>query len=51
MSFDCSYDESIEIRMGESLIKSSNCEKLLDIKINKINKLNFDIHVKGVSIF
>ena len=41
-----STDEPIEIRVGESLIKSSTCEKLLGIKID--NKLNFDTHVKGL---
>ena len=41
-----STDEPIEIRVGESLIKSSACEKLLGIKID--NKLNFDTHVKGL---
>ena len=40
-----SIDEPIEIRVGESLIKSSTCEKLLGVKID--NKLNFDTHVKG----
>ena len=39
-------DEPIEIRVGESLIKNSTCEKLLSIKID--NKLNFDTHVKGL---
>ena len=41
-----STDEPIEIRVSESLIKSSPCEKLLVIKID--NKLNFDTHVKGL---
>ena len=41
-----STDEPIEIRVGESLIKSSTCEKLLGIKTD--NKLNFDTHVKGL---
>ena len=41
-----STDEPIEIRVGESLIKSSTCEKLLGVKID--NKLNFDTHVKGL---
>ena len=39
-------NEPIEIRVGESLIKNSNCEKLLGLKI--YNKLNFDTHVKGL---
>ena len=29
-----STDEPIEIRIGESLIKCSNCEKLLGVKID-----------------
>ena len=41
-----STDELIEIRVGESLIKSSTCEKLLDVKIG--NKLNFDTQAKGL---
>ena len=41
-----STDEPIEIPVGESLIKSSTCEKLLGSKID--NKLNFDTHVKGL---
>ena len=41
-----STDEPIEIRVGESLIKNSTCEKLLDIKID--NKLNFDTHAKDL---
>ena len=41
-----STDESMQIQIGESLIKNSTCEKLLVIKID--NKLNFDIHVKGL---
>ena len=40
-----STDEPIEIRVGESPIKNSTCEKLLGVKID--NKLNFDTHVKG----
>ena len=39
-------DEPIEIRVGESLIKNSTCEKLLGVKID--SKLNFDAHVKGL---
>ena len=34
-----STDEPIEIGVGESLIKSSTCEKLLGIKINLISIL------------
>ena len=41
-----SIDEPMEIRVGESLIKSSTYEKLLGVKID--NKLNFDTHVKGL---
>ena len=41
-----STDEPVEIRVGESLMKCSTCEKLLGIKID--NKLNFDTHVKGL---
>ena len=41
-----STDEAVEIRVGESLIKNSTCEKLLGIKIDK--KLNFDTHLKGL---
>ena len=41
-----STDEPIEIRVGESLMKSSTCEKLLGIKID--NKLNSDTHVKSL---
>ena len=41
-----STDEPIVIRVGEYLIKSSTCEKLLGVKID--NKLNFDTHVKGL---
>ena len=39
-----SSNEPIEIRIGESLIKNSTCEKLLGVKID--NKLNFATHVK-----
>ena len=42
-----STNESIEIRVGQSLIKNSACEILLGVKSD--NKLNFDIHVKGLS--
>ena len=41
-----STDEPIEIRVGESLIKSSTCKKLFGVKTD--NKLNFDTHVKGL---
>ena len=40
-----STDETIEIRVGESLIKNGTCEKLLGLKID--NKLTFDTHVRG----
>ena len=42
-----STDEPIEIRVGESLIKSSACEKLFGVKID--NKLNFDTYFEGLS--
>ena len=41
-----STNEPIEIRVGEYLIKSSTCEKLLGVKIDK--KLNFDTYVKDL---
>ena len=41
-----STDEPIEIRVGQSLIKSSTYEKFLGIRID--SKLNFDTHVKGL---
>ena len=41
-----STNEPIEIRVGESLIKSSIYEKLLGVKID--SKVNFDTHVKGL---
>ena len=41
-----STDEPIEIRVVESLIKSSTCKKLFGVKTD--NKLNFDTHVKGL---
>ena len=44
-----STNEPIKIRVGESLIKNSTCEKFLGVKIVKIdNKLNFDTHAKGL---
>ena len=41
-----STDEPAEIQVGESLIKSTNCQKLLGIKID--SKLSFDKHIKTV---
>ena len=41
-----SVDEPIKIRVGESLIKNSTCEKLLGVKIT--NTHNFNTHVKGL---
>ena len=41
-----SIDEPKEIRVGESLIKNSTCEKLLGVKID--SKLNFVTHVTGL---
>ena len=37
-----SKDKSSEIHVGESIIKSADCEKLLGIKIN--SKLRFEDH-------
>ena len=37
-------DKSSEIHTGESIIKSNDCEKLLDIKL--IQNFIFDDHVK-----
>ena len=39
MSLIMTKDKSSEIHVGESIIKSSNCEKLLGIKID--SKLHF----------
>ena len=41
-----SKDESSEIHIGDSVIESSNCEKLLDIKID--SKLRFDDHIQDL---
>ena len=40
--FTISSNDSSEIKIGNSLIKSSNCEKVLGVKIN--TKLTFDDH-------
>ena len=39
-------DESSEIHIGDSIIESSTCEKLLGIKID--SKLHFDDHVQNL---
>ena len=41
-----STDEPAKIQVGESLIKSTSCQKLLDIEID--SKLSFDKHIKTV---
>ena len=41
-----SKDESSEIHIGDSIIKSSTCEKLLGIKID--SKLRFDGHIQDL---
>ena len=41
-----STESDAEIRVGESLIKSTACEKLLGFKIDQ--HLNFDDHVKSI---
>ena len=38
-----STDEPTEVQVGESLIRSTNCEKLLGIKID--SKFSFDKHI------
>ena len=42
-----SKDESSEIHIGDSVIESSTCEKLLSIKID--SKLRFDDHIQDLS--
>ena len=39
-------DESSEIRIGDSIIESSTCKKLLGIKID--SKLRFDDHIQDL---
>ena len=39
-------NDSSKIKIGNSLIKSSNCEKLLGVKID--TKLTFDDHIKDM---
>ena len=39
-------DKSSEIHIGESIIKSGNYAKLLDIKID--SKLHFDCHLQDL---
>ena len=41
-----SIDETVVMQVGESLIKSTNCEKLLGTKID--SKLEFDKHIKTI---
>ena len=41
-----SKDESSEVHIGDSIIESSNCEKLLGIKID--SKLLFDDHIQDL---
>ena len=41
-----SKDESYEIRIGDSIIESSTCEKLLGIKID--SKLRFNNHIQDL---
>ena len=41
-----SKDESSEIHIGDSIIDSSTCEKLLGIKID--SKLRFDDHIQDL---
>ena len=41
-----SKDESSEIHIGDSIIESSTCEKLLGIKID--SKLRFDDHIQDL---
>ena len=45
-NFILSTDELAEMQVGESLIKSTNYEKLLGIKIN--SKFTFGKHIKAV---
>ena len=44
MSFITSTNETHQIFVGNSSIESSNCEKLLEVKIGSV--LTFDDHVK-----
>ena len=39
-----SFNDSNEVKIGNSLIKRSNCEQLLGVKID--TKLTFDDHIK-----
>ena len=39
-----STNESVDFQFGSSIIERSNCEKMLEFKIDY--KLNFDEHVK-----
>ena len=46
MPFDHDDDDSSEMKIGNSLIKRSDCEKLLVVKID--TKLTFDHHIKDL---
>ena len=39
-----SFNDSNEVKIGNSLIKRSNCEQLLGVKID--TKFTFDDHIK-----
>ena len=41
-----STNETAQIQIGESLIESTNCEKLLDVNID--SKLSFDKHIRAI---
>ena len=41
-----STNEPVQIQIGESLIKSTNCEKLLDVKID--SKHSLEKHIKTI---
>ena len=41
-----STENAPELQIGDSLITTSNCEKLLEVKIDY--KLTFDEHVKSL---
>ena len=44
--FIVSFNDSSEFKIGNSLIKSGNCEKPLGVKID--TKLTFDDHIKDM---
>ena len=41
-----SRNEPSQVQIGESLIESTNCEKLIGVKIDF--KLSFDKHIKAI---